>query len=184
MADILRDMTAAELIMELIDAEEERVLCEEQPELQSVLEKIQMIRGYLVNKADSIDVIMDTVGTQIAENKGIKKYYSDLATRANNRINALTRTTEYLQVHLLPQIINTVGKDGVLKTDHGTYGLRTSYTKVEVTAELPVKYYIQIPATQKVDGKLLRSDCIQALKNETPFPAGAKMRMFKKGVRK
>jgi hypothetical protein len=184
MADILRDMTSAELIMELIDAEEEAMLCSEDPETRDVEQRIAMIKTYLNNKADGIDAIMDTVGTQVAENKGIKKYYSDLAAKANSRINALARTTEYLQVHLLPQIINAVGKDGVLKTEHGTYGFRTSYTKVEVTAELPAKYYIPIPATQKVDGKLLRSDCIQAIKEEMPFPAGAEMRMFKKGVRK
>lgn len=133
-------LTTRDLIGTLIDLQIDRDTQElMEPDnpgpLAQIDDAISEVKNQIANKTSGIDHMIvemnrtkDLIDAEIAS-------YMDEVKRLRNRKKSIQRTEDYFNKELIPMIIETVGNDGVFRTDTTRYKLYETWGPIEVTDE-------------------------------------------------
>jgi hypothetical protein len=128
--------TTRELIEEFIDLENEREYLElEGSPTEETDALLEVKRNEIKSKTEAIDSFSLEVNRQTGLIDGEIKVVREELNRLMMRKKAIKRTEEYFKKVLLPMIIETLGNDGVFKTDTAKYKLYKTWGPIEVIDE-------------------------------------------------
>ena len=176
--------TTRELIDEFIDIENDLSNIGDgydetnEAEVEALSNKLVVVKNEMQQKVDNIDRF--SLELTKTENllEAVVNTLRDELKRLNNKRKAIKKTKEFFNKQLLPAVIETMGNNGVFRTNTARYSMHDAWGPLEVIDEeaIPDKYRRY---KMEVDKAGARPDVITAAENDMGI-AGFKINKVKR----
>ena len=140
--------TTRELIDEFIDIENDLEVVADgyddanEAEVEALSNKLVVVKNEMQKKVDNIDRFsLELTRTENLLEAEVKTLRHEMK-RLNNKRRAIKKTKEFFNQQLLPVVIETMGNNGIFRTDTARYSMHDAWGPLEITDEeaIPDKY--------------------------------------------